>query len=215
LHPALNIFGSAAAKHLRPATALPQTLVRPAWGLACIAGRLAELCGTGASAVLTVGLGLVRSAQEVCETAVWVTSPESLFSPVDAVEGGVDLEALAVVRVPGATALLRVADKLVHSGAFGVIILDVVPLLSPFSVSLAQQSRLLSLAQKHQTAIVFLTSQDRPLSVAGSLISLRGQVGRRCVGTDLHEVEVRILKDKQCGPGWHHAELCCGPNGLC
>ncbi len=215
MHPAHNIFGPATAKHLRPATALPQALVRPAWGLACIAGRLVELDGTGASAVLTAGLGLVGSAQEACETAVWVTSTESLFSPVDAVEGGVDLEALAVVRIPGATALLRAADRLVRSGAFGLIILDFVPLLAPFSVSLAQQSRLLGLAQKYQTAIVFLTSQDRPLSAAGSLISLRGQVGRRCMGTDLHEVEVRILKDKQCGPGWRHAELCCGPDGLC
>ena len=203
-----------AASHVRFATSLPQVSGHPAWDFFYLAGKLVELRSAVSSAGLTAGLGLVRCAQEAGETAVWVTSTDSIFFPPDAVEGGVELEALAVVRLPGAMALLRAADKLIRSGAFGLIILDFVSLFLPYSTSLSQQSRLRGLAQKHQTAMVFLTCSTRPLSVAGSLISLRGQAMRRYVHDDFHEVRVQVLKDKQSGPGWYHAETYRGPSGL-
>jgi recombination protein RecA len=179
-----------------------------------LAGKLVELRGAAAPAGLSAGLDLVRCAQEAGETVVWVTATESLFFPPDAARGGVTLEALPVVRLPGAMALLRAADKLARSGAFGLIMLDFVSLPVSFSVSLSQQSRLLGLAQKHQVAVVFLTYALRPFSVSGSLISLRGQVTRRDLDGDLHDVQVQILKDKQRGPGWTHAERFHGPAGL-
>jgi recombination protein RecA len=215
------------AKYVHTADSLPQPFFRPKWSVAYLAGKLVELRSKTGSAVLTTGLGLVQKAQARLETAVWVTSTDSIFFPVDAATWGIDLNALAVVRVPGTMAILRALDKLIRSGAFGLIILDFVSLWPPpmekcekksvalSHISLSQQSRLLGLAQKHQTAIIFLTSKRCSLSVTGSLVSLRGEVGRRHVDTDLHEVQVRILKDKQRGPGWHHAERCCGPEGLC
>ena len=74
----------------------------------------------------------------------------------------------------------------------------------------------MGLVQKHQTALIFLTGlEGRSFSVSGSLISLRGQVQRRLQVSGLHEVDVRVLKDKRRGPGWTHAEVVHGPDGLC
>ena len=214
------------AKYVHTADSLPQAFSRPKWSVTYLAGKLVELRSKRGSAVLTAGLGLVQQAQASLETAVWVTSPDSIFFPVDAAAWGIDLNALPVIRVPETMAILRALDKLIRSGAFGLIILDFVSLCPPMEnckknsvfpghISLSQQSRLLGLAQQHQTAIVFLTSKRCSFSVTGSLVSLRGEVSLSNVDTDLHEVQVRILKDKQRGPGWHHAERCCGPSGLC
>lgn len=226
-NPAPILLDPTIVKHVRTADMLPQRLVLPQWTLSYLAGKLIELRGSGASAVLTAGLGLIRGAQEALEPAVWVTSTESIFFPVDAEAWGVDLNALAIIRVPGEIPMLRASDKLVRSGAFGLIVLDYVSLLPPpmhkrnkhsampGAISLSHQARLLGLAQKHQTAIVFLTSKDCALSVMGSLISLRAEVQHREVEATCHEMQIRILKDKQRGPGWHHEEHCCGPAGLC
>jgi len=214
-------------KYVHTADTLPQSFSPPKWSVAYLAGKLVELRSAAASAVLTAGISLVHKAQVRLEAAVWVTSTESIFFPVDAETWGIDLSALAVVRVPGAMAMLKASDKLIRSGAFGLIILDFVSLWPPPTgkgdkkpgalghISFAQQSRFLGLAQQHQTAMVFLTSMHCSLSAASALVSLRGQVERCHVDTDIHEVQLHILKDKQRGPGWHHAERCCGPAGLC
>jgi recombination protein RecA len=215
LNLAHTLFPSEIARHVGFASELPRSFAVPGWYLSYLAGKLVELRSKEASAGLTAGLGLVRSAQEAHETAVWMTSKDSIFFFPDAIASGVDLDALVVLRLPGTVAFLHAADKLVRSGAFGLIVVDLVSLFLPFSVSLSQQARLLGFAQKHQAAVVFLTREAQPLSVAGSLISVRGQVQRLPSGRDLHKVNIRVLKDKQSGPGWHHAEFCRGPAGLC
>jgi hypothetical protein len=77
------------------------------------------------------------------------------------------------------------------------------------------QSRLLGLAQKHDTAILFLSDKDPRAPSLGSLISLRGQAGRARVGKNRFEVTVKVLKDKCQAPGSTHETLCHGPAGLC
>src|SRR5207245_4606051 len=79
---------------------LRRTSVQPSlWTLPEIAGRLVEISSSGASASLTIVFGLVREAQKRREPVGWVTSMESVFYPLDAVHGGIDLAALAVIRV--------------------------------------------------------------------------------------------------------------------
>ena len=41
-------------------------------------------------------------------------------------DGGIDLDALPVVRVPDARAAGRAADHLVRSGGFGLVVIDLV-----------------------------------------------------------------------------------------
>ncbi len=180
----------------------------PIWNLAELVGRLTEL---GGEATLTLAFGLVLEAQERGEPVAWVTGRQSAFFAPDAAEGGVDLDALVVVRVRDAAAIPRAASELVRSGAFGLVVLD---LPRGTQVPDALQGRLLGLAQKHDAAVVFLTQKSSEAPSLGSLISLRGetQQSRREVGVFV--CTLRILKDKRRSPGWTHEEACRGPAGL-
>jgi recombination protein RecA len=186
----------------------------PAFGMEAFVGRLAELSCDDAPAALTAAFGLVLEAQRQGETAAWVTPEGSCFFPPDAAEGGVDLDALVVVRVPGAREASRAADRLARSGAFGLIVIDLAGLPRAAEVPTPLQSRLLALARRHGIAVVFLTRKRASAPSLGSLVSLRGEARARSAGGDRFTVEVRGLKDKRRAPGWTHAEVCRGPSGL-
>jgi recombination protein RecA len=180
------------------------------WKLASMAGRLVELSGAEDGAALTMAFGLVREAQLLEEPVAWVSLLHHSFFPPDAAAGGVDLNALAVVRVEHQKALARAADHLARSGAFGLIVLDVMEGV----VSMAVQSRLLGLARKHDIAMVFLTRKTEHRPSLGSLISLRGQATRKRSGLNAFTCRLCIVKDKRRAPGWNHTEVCGGPAGL-
>jgi len=213
-----NVFASLPHGVTRGATALaPRPLaptsvpLTPQWDLQEIAGRLTELSGLGGSACLTLAASMVLDAQRQAETVAWITSNNSSFFPLDVAAAGVDLEALAVVRVPDAPAVARAADRLARSGAFGLLVLD---LGANPRVSAALQARLRSLARKHDTAILCLTEKRGSASSLGSLVSLRGEARIRRLSDDRFACELRVLKDKHRGPGWTHREICRGPDGL-
>ena len=201
---------TSAATALAPISAAPVPLA-PRWDLQEIAGRLTELSGLGGSACLTLATSMVLEAQRQGETVAWITTHDSSFFPLDVAASGVDLEALAVVRVPDALAIARAADRLARSGAFGLLVLDLG--VKP-RVSTALQARLRGLARKHETAILCLTEKKGSSSSLGSLVSLRGEARIRRLGDDRFACELRVLKDKHRGPGWTHREICRGPEGL-
>lgn len=194
-----------------PAAKLEPELT-PRWARAELVGRLTEISSSEGGTVLTVATGLVLSAQQDQEPVAWISRPERLFFPPDLAASGVDLHTLAVVRIDGGgTVLARAADKLVRSGAFGLIILD---LGTEHKVSQALQSRLVGLAQKHDAAVVLLTQKPTESGSVGSLVSLRAQAKRVRLGVGRFACEIEIIKDKRRGPGWTHRELCRGPMGL-
>lgn len=196
-------------------TALALSTAEPAaaarWGFDALAGRLAELSAPGPSAALTLAFGLVLEAQRRGEPAAWVTGGESTFFPPDAAEGGVDLAALAVVRVGDLRQALRAADHLARSGAFGLVVLD---LGAGARVHLPALTRLGGLAARHQALILLLTRKRGEEPSLGSLVSLRGEAAREDRGGGRFACRVRALKDKRRGPGWEWEELCRGPDGL-
>jgi recombination protein RecA len=190
---------------------VPDTRPQPApWGLEAIAGRLVEIVGGEDSAALTVAVGLVLDAQRAGEQAAWIAPAESLFFTPDILESGVDLDALVVVRVRDAAGGARAADKLVRSGAFGLIVLDIGP---DQRVPAPLLARLASLAQRHHTALVFLT-QSTGTSSLGSLISLRVRARRQRVAADRFRCWLEVLKDKRRGPTWGYEEVCRGAPGM-
>ena len=200
------------ATALAPAPTSPAAVpLTPRWDLQEIAGRLTEISGQGGSACLTLATSMVLDAQRQAETAVWITGNDSSFFPLDVAAAGVDLEALAVIRVPDASAVARAADRLARSGAFGLLVLD---LGARPRVSAALQARLRSLARKHDTAILCITEKPGSASSLGSLVSLRGEARIRRLDDDSFACELRVLKDKRRGPGWRHTEICTGPDGL-
>lgn len=180
------------------------------WTLPEVAGRLVEVSGSAATASLTFALSLVLQAQCLGELAGWVTPDEAFFYPPDAAQTGVDLEALVIVRVRDFHSLPRAGEKLLRSGAFGLIVLDV----GAADIPLPLQSRLASLARQHHTALICLTEKENNKLSLGSLISLRVHSQRRPIFQRRFACDLKILKDKRRGPTWSYTEVCCGPAGL-
>ncbi|MBZ0168226.1 MAG: DNA recombination/repair protein RecA [Kofleriaceae bacterium] len=172
---------------------------------------MVEISGEGATAPLTLALGLVLQAQQQNEPVVWITRDDSLFYPPDAAEGGVDLDILTIVRVPDNRAVARAADQLVRFGAFGLVVLD---LGAQPDLPVPLQTRLVGLASKHQTALLCLTTKEDEAPSLGPLVSLRVTARRERLADDRFMCELTVLKDKRRGPTWRHMEICHGPAGL-
>ena len=191
-----------------------------AWELATLRGRLVELSARGATATLTTAIELVVEAQLAGDPVAWLAPASGTFYPPDVADSGVDLAALVVVRVPvvgpgaretkpNALAAARVAERLLRSGAFGLVVLE----LGAADSSMQVQGRLVTLAQTHDAAVVCLTEKSTETASLGSLISLRAEAIRVRERDDL-AVTVRVLKDKRRGPGWSHTTKRRAPAGL-
>ncbi len=215
-------MSAAIARELRrtvPGLLEPQPLERAQtlrrWRLDALAGRIIELSAQG-GALLTPALLLVREAQTAGEPVAWVAAAgQGLFFPPDAVDCGVDLAALVVVRVPdgpaSGPAAGRAAERLTRCGAFGLIVLD---LGAGAALSDPLQGRLLQQVQQHDTALLCLTDKPAHAPSLGSLVSLRGEVTRIREADGRFACTLHMLKDKRGGGGWEHREVCHGTPGL-
>ena len=125
------------------------------WGLSAIRGRLVEVSARGASATLTAAFELVGEAQAQAEPVAWIALAGSSFYPPDVADSGIDLAALVVVRAPNATAAARAAERVLRSGAFGLVVIDLAGVAADLSTPI--QGRLVTLAQTHDAAVVCLT----------------------------------------------------------
>src|SRR5262245_35640458 len=177
-----------------------------------LAGRLTELSGVGAAAVLTLAFAVVREIQHRGEPVAWVMRGESLFYPPDASDSGVDCEAVVVVRVPDAVSIARAAEILARSGAFGLVILD---LCGQAQIPTPRQARLLHAAQRHEMVVLCLTDTRQRLPSLGSLVSLRLEASRQPLADGQVRCEAVARKDKQYGPGWRDGAAYAPPLGLC
>jgi recombination protein RecA len=210
--PAPRLRDIVAATRLRPRDEADASL--PPWTRPNLAGRLVELSGGIDSAALTAAVSLVLDAQRRGETTAWVASRASSFVPPDVEASGVDLEALPVVRVPLPEHVTRAAERLVRCGAFDLVVIDV----GKTSVPLPLVTRLLGLAEKHETAVVFLTEKTSAMPSISSLVSLRVEARRtrsdKIRAEPAFLVEIAALRDKRRPAGWTHAETFDGPPGV-
>lgn len=213
---------------------LPAEAPRQArWCYEELVGRLTELSGLGDSACLTLATAVVLDAQLQGETTAWVTGTDSSFYPPDLEANGIDLGALVVVRADNVVALARSAERLVRSGAFGLVVVDLASLSGrPPRVPVALQARLRSLVRERDAAILFVTEKHREMPSLDSLVSLRTEGRRRRLGKchegggghgegreedggpDRFACELEVLKDKRRGPGGKETLSCHGPSGL-
>jgi recombination protein RecA len=167
----------------------------PLWQLFA-PGQLVELSGR-APGKLSAVVRLIARAQAEQEPVAWVGLRDgACFYPPDFARAGVDLAALAVVRLSdseGPHAVVRAAEVLLRSGAFGLVIIDLahgVP-----KGELSWQARLSGLLRRHDARAVVLTESSREQSSLGPLVSMRieprwREVGRRVV------IEQTLLKSR-------------------
>ncbi len=190
----------------------PRFAAEPRWRLAEVSGRLVELSGAHAASWLTMAFALVLDAQQRGEPAAWITARAATFFPPDAALTGIDLSALPVVFTADAHEAARAADKLARSGAFGLLVLDLLggrPELPP-----ALQSRLAGLAERHDTAIVCLTEKPSSAASLGPMVSLRLETRRDDPRDAAFTCRVGALRDKRRALAWADVEVCRGPAGL-
>ncbi len=185
-------------------------LAHPGWGLPALRGRLVELSARGAAATLTASIDLVIEAQREGEPVAWIMGTDGSFYPPDVADSGVDLAALVVVRVPDQSASTRAAERLLRSGAFGLIVIDLGALAE---IPIAHQGRLVTLAQAHDAAVVCLTEKTAESGSIGSLVSLRAEA-LRVRSQSGFELTLRVLKDKRRGPGFQKTLRARGPAGF-
>lgn len=183
---------------------------RATWCLSALSGRLVELSGDGASAVLTMATALVRDAQTQHEPVVWIFT-HSLFYPPDVVRNGIDVSALLLIRVREIASLFRATDRVLRSGAFGLVVLD---LEAHAAMPLPVQTRFSGLAEAHGCALLCLTRKPPNAPSLGSLISLHAMTERTRCGDGHFAVSLKASKDKRCGPGWTYHERYHGPAGV-
>lgn len=208
--------GSAATARVRRLEELVAPAAEPErWGLDALRGRLIELSARGATATLSTAVELVLEAQHAAEPVAWVTLGNGTFYPPDVADSGVDLAALVVVRVIDAVTAARAAERLLRSGAFGLVILDFGG-GGAVELSIAHQGRLVTLAQAHDAAVVCITEKTSDAGSLGSLVSLRAEAVRVRVRDLDHDYDVtlRVLKDKRRGPGWSRTLKLRGPAGF-
>jgi recombination protein RecA len=184
---------------------------RSPWTLNELAGRLVEISSSAASAALTLTFALVREAQKRGEPVGWVTSNEEFFYPPDAARCGADLAALVVVRLAERQSIARAGEKLLRSGGFGLVVLD----LRETDIPMPLQTRLTGLAHRHHTALLCLTEKAAAAFSLGSLVSLRAHAEKKMTADKHFVCALRVLKDKRRGPTWNYEDLYTGPAGLC
>ena len=164
----MNIFPAGSLKRVVVESDQPRH-----WTLTEINGRLLEISGSRVTASLTFAFGLVLEAQQRGELVGWSTPSENSFYPPDAAERGVDLDSLVVVRVPDLYAVPRAGEKLLRSGAFGLVVLDIGTVRIPMPL----QARLAGLEHSpdpRDTARLRRQESDR----AGRVLVVRVRGGR-------------------------------------
>jgi len=204
-----DIKGTVVASRLFDAK---QTAGGNAWCLDSLAGRLVELTGQHASALLTIAAALILEAQRRGELAAWVGTREASFYPPDFAASGIDLEALPVIRAKDTLHAARAADALLRSGGFSLLVFD---LGERGTLKVASQTRLTGLARKHHAVLLCITRRPDGQSPLGSLVSVRGVAFKCRDDFDRFACQIRIVKDKRNGPGWKGVEVYRGSGGLC
>jgi len=170
-----------------------------------VAGRLVEVSESGAFGALSVLCGLMLQVQVRQESIAWVSPENTIFYPPDLVFRGIDIEALAVVRVPDRRSGWKAADWLLRSGAFGLLVID-----TPGEADESLLGRLSRVAEETFTAVVLLTRKKPSDPSLGTQVSLRGTVSRLPTG----ETEWQVIRDKQSGPSTRQREGFHGPSCL-
>lgn len=160
--------------------------------------RLVELSGTHACARTTTAVSCVIEAQARGELVAWVQPKDGALFPPDLHAAGVDLDSFIAIHVPlhgGPFALVRAAEWLARSGAFGLTVIDLTDALPP-GASVSWQGRLQGLLRQHDGRVLLLTSNAFEDPSSGPLVGLRVEPRRGPLRDEQFELRSEILKDK-------------------
>lgn len=208
-------MGSFSTQIVRPARAFLRQSTNPSkrpWALDNLAGRFIEITSAANTASLSAAVPLILQAQQRGLLTAWIAGPRSLFFPPDLADAGIDLAALPVIRVQDTRKAPRIADALLRSGSFALVLID---LGGAINLSLSAQTRLGGLAKQHNTAFICITRQTQRRAPRLPQVSLRVTTKKSRTGHHAFTCELHALKDKCRTPDWTQKEDCHGSGGLC
>ncbi len=123
------------------------------WECSSLIGEVIEMPSGSTSCALSFSSDLILSAQILGEPCAWVSASRSTFFPPDFDQRGVDLNALAIVQVDAAKEAAYCAERLLKSGGFGCVVIDL-PQASWFPNPL--QKRIANYARKERACVLYL-----------------------------------------------------------
>jgi recombination protein RecA len=178
-------------------------------------GRIVELSGSaGGHARTSTAVSLLRRVQREGETAAWIQPQGGTLFPPDLHDAGIDLDALVVVHIAtGGVGMCKAAELLVRSGAFGLVVIDLIdtPLPAPAAAWLG---RMLGLARQHDSHVVLLTDKPTHADSVGTLVGLRIESHRHRDAQGAFGVEHHVIKNKSGAPFDVARDRYRGPDGL-
>jgi recombination protein RecA len=158
------------------------------------------LGGSTSFALAAVRAGQARSDRAFC---AWIDPEATLYAP-GVLAAGVDLERMLVV-VPPRVKLGRIALKVVASGAFEVVVVDMEPVRGALSKSAQESSKkskgwapellvrkLALAAEPSGTTVILLTDALRPRTAVWP-VALRLELSR----PHMRNMTVRVTKDRR------------------
>ncbi len=194
---------------IRPLTAAAD-LGTPDFDWTAVRGRLVEMRADAGAAVLSAVTTLVWQAQRAGEPVAWVHGGTASPFVQDLVAAGIDVGAVVSVRLHRELDALRAAERLLRSGGFGLMVIDI---QRGITLGATEAGRLARLADVQDCAVILIAEQ--PVSpAAGSLVSLRAEVSRVRLSDGRFERRIRVVRDKRTAREWTVTEVVDGPDGL-
>ncbi len=177
-------------------------------------GQLSEICGPASSGKRSLALSVCLRAIDLGQNAAWIAPgppAKNLFYPLPALEAGLPVDRLLVVRVPDGRSALKAAALILRSA--GAVLALVVDLEGERSAPEAHLARLRHLAQEGACAVLLLTSRPQAGPALSTFISLRLAL-ERVAGGQGFAVRASVVKNKF-GPANQRAEVALdGPDRL-
>jgi recombination protein RecA len=153
-------------------------------------GQVVEVSGSSSSGKASLAFGVCLRALEEGRAAAWIDAGGG-FWPVAAVEAGLPLDKLLVVRLRDGAAALRAAHILLSSsGAVAALVVDLSSSTAP--VRERELVALQRMAERSVTALLFLTARARASASLGAAVALRLHAERRPGG----RLRVEVLRNK-------------------
>lgn len=172
--------------------------------LAGLSGQVVEFSGWENPAGMSLAASLLRECQEQGGIGAWISSRGddggTLFFPPDFESGGVDCSSLPVLWAASAPDAFSIAEKLMRSRGFGMLVLDLTGIRRPRPSG--GLGRLYRAARDSQCLALCLTrrrpgdaSLDPMVFVHAQAAFLAAEEGGTC------DVSLTVQKDKHHAPG--------------
>lgn len=172
------------------------------FNLAGLSGQVVEFSGWEHPACISLAADLIRECQEGGEVCAWI-SPRSdeggsLFFPPDFARSGIDCNQLPILWAHSAADGFSIAEKLMRSRGFGMLVIDLTGVRFPKSRGLGRLHRI---ARDSGCLMLCLTRRPPGHPSLDPMIFVHAHGASIAAEAGSWEVTVQIQKDKHHAPG--------------